>query len=390
MPRVPVRIGCDWRHESRGGFSNLNGNKMIRVVIACGGTGGHLFPGLAVAQVLKDRGHEVLLLVSEKAIDAQALKAHPEFRSEKLPSIGLPSVVSPAFIRFLARTWESVSQCKHIYRRFKPDAVLAMGGFTSTAPLIAGRMGKIPTFVHESNAIPGKANKMAAKFVSQVLLGFKECAPHFPGVATTVTGTPVRKDLGERMSRDEAIRKFNLDPALRTLVVMGGSQGASGINQLMIKASPLLASAGLQIIHLTGERDDRLAAANYLREQIPAYVSPFHHAMQEVYSAADILVSRAGASSLSETAHFGIASILIPYPYAAEDHQARNAEIFVQAGAAKMLLESDASAESLAQMVTQLLGDDATRNEMAAAARSLATDESASSIATTLENAARA
>jgi UDP-N-acetylglucosamine--N-acetylmuramyl-(pentapeptide) pyrophosphoryl-undecaprenol N-acetylglucosamine transferase len=365
------------------------GNQMIRVVIACGGTGGHLFPGLAVAQVLKDRGHDVLLLVSEKAIDAQALKAHPEFRSEKLPSVGLPSVLSPAFISFLARTWESVSQCKHIYRRFKPDAVLAMGGFTSTAPLVAGRLGKIPTFVHESNAIPGKANKMAAKFVSNVLLGFNECAKFFPGVATTVTGTPVRKDLGDRIARDEAIRGFNLDPSLRTLVVMGGSQGASGINQLLIKASPMLASAGLQIIHLTGERDDRLAAANYLREGIPAYVSPFHHAMQEVYSAADIIVSRAGASSLSETAHFGIASILIPYPYAAEDHQARNAEIFVCAGAAEMLLESEASAESLAQMVLRLLGDDDERNRMALAARSLATDDSASVIATALENAAR-
>lgn len=363
---------------------------MIRIVIACGGTGGHLFPGLAVAQVLKDRGHEVLLLVSEKAIDAQALKAHPEFRSEKLPSVGLPSVLSPAFIRFLARTWESVSQCKQIYRRFRPNAVLAMGGFTSTAPLIAARLGKIPTFVHESNAIPGKANKMAAKFVSNVLLGFKECAEFFPGGSTIVTGTPVRKDLGERIPRDEAIRSFNLDPARPTLVVMGGSQGASGINQLLVKAAPLLASTGLQIIHLTGERDDRLAAANYLREEIPAYVSPFHHTMQEVYSAADLIVSRAGASSLSETAHFGLASILIPYPYAAEDHQARNAEIFVRAGAAEMLSESATSAEILAQRVIHLLGDDGARQAMENAARGLASDDAASRIATALEEAARA
>lgn len=360
---------------------------MIRVVIACGGTGGHLFPGLAVAQVLKDRGHEVLLLVSEKAIDAQALKAHPEFRSEKLPSVGLPAIVSPAFISFLARTWESVSQCKHIYKRFQPDAVLAMGGFTSTAPLVAGRLGKIPTFVHESNAIPGKANKLASRFVSKVLLGFEDCAQHFPNTGTTVTGTPVRKDLGERISREDAIRSFDLDPDKPTLVVMGGSQGASGINQLLFKAAPMLKVTGLQIIHLTGERDDRLAAANYLREEIPAYVSPFHHAMRDVYSAADLIVSRAGASSLSETAHFGVASILIPYPYAAEDHQAKNAEIFVRAGAAEMLLESTTSPEVLAQRVTDLLTNSERCRAMATAAHNLSTDDAASRIATTLEDA---
>jgi len=348
-----------------------------------------LFPGLAVAQLLKDRGHEVMLLVSEKAIDAQALKAHPEFRFEKLPSVGLPAILSPAFIRFLARTWESVNQCKQIYRRFRPDVVLAMGGFTSTAPLIAGRLKGIPTFVHESNAIPGKANKLAARFVSNVLLGFKECAEHFPNVTTTVTGTPVRKDLGERIPREEAIRSFNFDPAKPTLVVMGGSQGASGINQLFVKAAPLLAPAGLQIIHLTGERDDQLAAANYLREEIPAYVSPFHHAMQYVYSAADLIVSRAGASSLSETAHFGIASILIPYPYAAEDHQARNAEIFVRAGAAEMLLESGTTADALAQRVIELLSDASARTAMAQAARSLGPDDAASRIVTTLEAAVK-
>lgn len=362
---------------------------MIRVVIACGGTGGHLFPGLAVAQVLKDRGHDVMLLISEKSIDAQALKAHPEFRFEKLPSVGLPAVLSPAFIRFLARSWESVSQCRHIYKRFRPDAVLAMGGFTSTAPLIAGRIGKIPTFVHESNAIPGKANKFAARFVSHVLLGFRECAPHFGGTETIVTGTPVRKDLGERIPRDEAIRLFKLDPEKKTLVVMGGSQGAAGINQLLFKAAPLLKPAGIQIIHLTGERDDRLAAANYLREEISAYVSPFHHAMQQVYSAADLLVSRAGASSLSETAHFGRASILIPYPFAAEDHQARNAEIFVAAGAAEVLTESSTSAEVLARRITALLGDDDARARMAEAARGLAADDAASRIATALEEAAQ-
>jgi len=362
----------------------------MRVVIACGGTGGHLFPGLAVAQALKERGHELLLIVSEKAIDAQALKAHPDFRAEKLPSVGLPSLLSPAMIRFITRTWESIGQCKEIYRKFRPDAVLGMGGFTSTAPLLAARLGKIPSFVHESNSIPGKANKWASRFVSCVLLGFQACAQFFPGRKCLVVGTPVRQDLGERIPRDEALALFQLDPARRTLLVMGGSQGAAGINQLMFKAAPLLRDANLQIIHLTGERDDRLAAANYLREEIPTYVAPFHHRMQEVYSAADLVVSRAGAASLSELSHFSLPSLLVPYPYAAENHQETNADIYVEAGAAEKFLESDTSADALARRIIELLGDDTARNHMAAAAKAMAPDDAAKKVADVIEQTVKA
>ncbi len=362
----------------------------MRIVIACGGTGGHLFPGLAVAQTLKERGHELLLLVSEKAIDAQALKAHPDFRAEKLPSVGLPSLLSPAIIRFVTRTWESMGQCKQIYRKFEPDAVLGMGGFTSTAPLLAGRMCKIPTFIHESNSIPGKANKLAAKFVDRVLIGFKACERFFPAEKCSVVGTPVRKDLGERIPRDEAVRLFNLDPARPTLLVMGGSQGAGGINQLLFKAAPLFKDSNAQLIHLTGDRDDRLAAANYLREEISAYVAPFHHRMQEVYSAADLVVSRAGAASLSELSHFGLPSILVPYPHAAENHQETNADIYVAAGAAEKFLESDASADALARRISALFADHAARTRMAAAAQAMSPDDSAAKVADAIEQTAAA
>ncbi len=357
----------------------------MRVVIACGGTGGHLFPGLAVAETLKARGHELLLLVSEKAIDAQALKAHPDFRAEKLPSVGLPSVLSPAFIRFLTRTWDSMGQCKQIYRKFQPDAVLGMGGFTSTAPLLAGRLAKVPTFIHESNSIPGKANKLAARFVTKVLLGFQACERYFPGKNCAVVGTPVRRDLGDRIPRDEALKSFGLDPARRTLLVMGGSQGAAGINQLLFKAAPLLKDANVQLLHLTGERDDRLAAANYLREEVPNYVAPFHHRMQEIYSAADLVVSRAGAASLSELSHFGLPSILVPYPFAAENHQETNADIYVAAGAAEKFLESNVSADALARRIIELLSDDEARGRMIAAARAIAPADAAAQVADVIE-----
>ncbi|HEY5792514.1 MAG TPA: undecaprenyldiphospho-muramoylpentapeptide beta-N-acetylglucosaminyltransferase [Chthoniobacterales bacterium] len=339
--------------------------KSLRVVIACGGTGGHLFPGLAVAEELHGRGHEILLIVSEKAIDSIALKSHPEFRAERLPSVGMPSVLSPAFIRFLRLSWESISMCRHIYKKFQPDRVLGMGGFTSTPPILAARRQGIPSFIHESNAIAGKANRLSARFATKVLIGFEETARFFANSDCIFTGTPVRRNLGQRIPRDEAITRFKLDPARKTLLVMGGSQGASGINQLMFRAAHSLRDRPVQIIHFTGDRDDQLAAANYLREGVPAYVAAFHHQMEEAYSAADLLITRAGASSLSEISAFGLPSVLVPYPFAADDHQKANALIFARRGAAEIVTESETQAESFAILLQNLLQDDARRRKMA-------------------------
>jgi UDP-N-acetylglucosamine--N-acetylmuramyl-(pentapeptide) pyrophosphoryl-undecaprenol N-acetylglucosamine transferase len=360
----------------------------FRVVIACGGTGGHLFPGLAVAESLKERGHEVLLIVSEKEIDAIALKAHPDFRAEKLPSIGMPSVLSPAFVRFLQRSWESFGYCKSAYRKFRPSVVLGMGGFTSTAPILAGRQQKLPTVIHESNAIPGRANKLTARFATRVLLGFSACAPHFPNKECVVTGTPVRRNLGSSLDRRAALAAFHLEEHRRTLLIMGGSQGASGVNQVLFKCVPLLKDQPLQIIHLTGEHDDRLAAANYQREGIPQYVAPFHHRMEEAYSAADLVISRAGAASLSELSQFGLASILIPYPYATDDHQTFNAKVFVDAGAAEMQHERQVIPETFSALVLNLLTDDRRREQMSAAARTILPRHAADNVANEIERAA--
>ena len=354
-------------------------------VIACGGTGGHLFPGLAVAEVLHARGHEVLLLVSEKEIDAVALRNHPEFRIEKLPSVGMPSLLSPAFIRFLRRSWESFAHCRQLYRRYRPAAVLGMGGFTSATPILAARLLKIPSYIHESNAIAGRANRLTARWANKVLLGFKACADFFPASTCLLTGTPVRRDLGERLPREEALAAFKLSPDRQTLLVMGGSQGAGKVNQLLFRSALLLKDLPLQIIHLTGERDDDLAAANYQREGITAHVASFHHRMNEAYSAADLVISRAGAASLSEISHFGLPSILIPFPFAAEHHQHRNAAIFEQAGASEVLEESDITPESLVRLITNLLGDESRRQRMSEAAAALLPHHAAETIADVME-----
>ena len=356
----------------------------MNAIIACGGTGGHLFPGIAVAEVLRQRGHEVLLFVSEKEIDSLALSTRSQFRFEKLPVVGFPSVYSPRIFGFIKRFTESLSLCRSIYQKFKPQVVLGMGGFTSTAPILAGRMRGISTLVHESNAIPGKANRLAAKMVGAVLLGFKEAAQFFPKVRTEITGTPIRTEL-KRLDKESARQKLGLQSGLTTMLVMGGSQGASGINQAMIKSLPALRGAALQVIHLSGTRDERFVSDSYRREQIPAFVAAFHHHMEEVYSAADLAVARSGAASLAELAFFGLPSILIPFPYAADDHQTRNAEIFARAGAAFILKESELTPELLSQKIREMIDHPEQLRRMSEKCLQLAPCDAADRVATTME-----
>jgi UDP-N-acetylglucosamine--N-acetylmuramyl-(pentapeptide) pyrophosphoryl-undecaprenol N-acetylglucosamine transferase len=361
----------------------------MRFAIACGGTGGHLFPGLAVAEVLRERGHEVLLFVSEKEVDARALQAHPDMERETLPSIGLPSALSPAMIGFVRRLLASLGKCGAVYRSWRPDAVLGMGGFTSIAPLVAARWRGIPAFLHESNAIPGKANRLAARFCREVLLGFGACAKHFPARPTRVTGTPVRRELTAAVpAPGEARLRLGLAPGRTTLLAMGGSQGASGINVLLGQAAPHLADADLQIVHLAGERNAEKVADTYAAAGVPARVLPFCDRMQDIYPAADLAVSRAGASSLGELSTFSLPSVLIPYPHAAEDHQRLNAGIFVEAGASRLLDEKGATGDSLARMLRSLLDSPDTRAGMAAAAGSLAPHDAANRVASVLEEVA--
>lgn len=353
-------------------------------MIACGGTGGHLFPGIAVAETLRARGHDVMLFVSEKEIDRLALAGHSDLKFETLPSVGLPSVYSPAIFGFLRRFSESLSRCRAIYKRFQPQAVLGMGGFTSTAPVMAGKLRGAATFIHESNAIPGKANKFTARMVRAVLLGFKECAPFFPKSHTEITGTPIRSDL-QPVDRQVARKKLGLREDLTTLLVMGGSQGASGINQAVIRSLPSLRDASLQAIHLSGRRDERLVGDSYLRENIPAFVGAFHHRMEEAYSAADLVIARAGAASLAELSMFSLPAILIPFPYAADDHQTRNAEIFARANAAILLKESDLSPEMLSRKIKELLANPEELRQMSESSARLAAKDAAARIAATIE-----
>ncbi len=368
----------------------------MNIAIACGGTGGHLFPGLAVAEVLRGRGHSVLLFISEKEIDTLAVRgpeARGELRFERLPSVGMGRVLSLSSVRFAVGAWRSVAACRRIFAGFQPDAVLGMGGFTSTAPLLAARLARVPTFIHESNAIPGKANRLNARLARVVLLGFAECAERFPrGTRCETTGTPVRVSLRENApDRRAALASFGFDPSKdplvkRTLLVMGGSQGARGVNRAVTAALPAWRELPLRVIHLTGQDGEAEVRAAYDAAGLPAHVAAFSHDMGAAYAAADVAIARSGAASLTELAHFGLPSVLIPYPFAAEDHQTANARLFTRPGAAVMLREDDHTGDSLARILPELLHHPDKMFDMATAARGLAPGDAAARVADAIES----
>jgi len=360
---------------------------MARIGIACGGTGGHLFPGLAVAERLRAAGHSVRLYVSTKEIDRVALEPYPEYERLALPVVGWPGL-GPRVPHFCRRFWQAYRMAVAEIRVFRPEAVLGMGGFTCAPPLLAAALRRIPTLLHESNAIPGKVTRWLAPRTSHVLLGFADCAAHLAAPSVIVTGTPVRGTLA-RVPRAEAAAFWGLDPARLTIAVMGGSQGASGLNRMLMRAAPAWSGmAGrIQIIHLAGPGDAELLEINYRRHGLLSAVRAFCTRMETVYSLADLVIARSGASSLTELACFGLPSVLIPYPHAAEDHQARNAEIFRRHGAALLIRESEDGAEELAREVRSLMENSALRAGFAARAAALHPPDAAARVAQEVERA---
>ncbi len=358
----------------------------MKIAIACGGTGGHLFPGLAVAEELRQRGHETLLLVSPKQIDAIALKGAGEQESHALPGIGWPGFLSPRVFTFGLNLLSSWRECGQVYRDFQPTAVVGMGGFTSAVPLLLGRHLHLPTLIHESNAYPGRVTRFIAPWINKTLLGFDGCAHYLRRAHCVVTGTPVRRGLA-RMDRVVAAEKFGLNPALPIVLIMGGSQGAHGINELVLKTLPLWHQhrEEVQFIHLTGQADANIAEINYRRERLTAVVQAFSTEMESFYSLADVVISRSGAASLTELSHYGLPSVLIPYPAAADDHQTYNARIFEKAGASRMLAESKTTPEALHQIVAEMLANHDLRKGMAEAAQKLAGEDAARRVAEEIE-----
>jgi UDP-N-acetylglucosamine--N-acetylmuramyl-(pentapeptide) pyrophosphoryl-undecaprenol N-acetylglucosamine transferase len=341
----------------------------LRVAIACGGTGGHLFPGLAVAHELAARGCDISLLISPKDVDQQAVKGVArEFDLVTLPAVGL---AGGNYFRFLGAGLRSYRAARREFRESRPAAVLAMGGFTSAPPVIAGRRCGAVTFLHESNTIPGRANRLLAHVVDECFVGFEEACGRLWNPRVTVTGTPVRPGY---VAADAAGARvaLGLNPDHPVLLVMGGSQGASGVNQLVIAALPQLMKRlpDLQLIHLTGTHDCEATRQFYAPLGRRARVFPFFSEMELLLTAATVAISRSGASSLAELAAMRLPAVLIPYPTAVDNHQFHNAAAFASAGAARVLPEAAATPESLTDLVVELAAESPAREcALAALAR---------------------
>jgi UDP-N-acetylglucosamine--N-acetylmuramyl-(pentapeptide) pyrophosphoryl-undecaprenol N-acetylglucosamine transferase len=340
----------------------MNPNASISIAIACGGTGGHLFPGLAVADVFQQWGCDVALLVSKKEVDQEAVKSAAGLKVVTLPAVALQNrnVVS-----FLRGCWRSYSLCGRAFQEIKPRAVLAMGGFTSAPPILAGKRRGTATFLHESNSIPGRANRWLSPWVDEIFVGFPTAARRLYQQSVQVVGTPVRAQF-QPVDAAPCRMALGLNPAQPVLLVMGGSQGASGINRLIESALPLLSSRApeLQFLHLTGPEDAKRMQAAYAGQRCRAVVRPFLTEMELALGAATLAINRAGASSLAEIAAVQLPAILIPYPHATDDHQLYNARAFVESGAAELISQASASPELLTESILRLLSDSSAREAM--------------------------
>lgn len=335
---------------------------LVHVAIACGGTGGHLFPGLAVAHELLDQSCAVTLLVSRKEVDQQGLRQAAGMNIVALPAVGLSGARVLPFMRGFLKSYRL---SRKIFASHPPQAALAMGGFTSAPPLLAARRYGALTFLHESNTIPGRANRWLSWIVNRAFVGFPSAARRLHCRLTTVTGTPVRRQLTSAKTA-ECRKALGLDPSLPAILVMGGSQGATGVNQLVLQALPLVAQSlpGCQWLHLTGPNDVSAVRQRYNALKLTAVVHPFFEAMDLVLGAATVAISRAGASSMAELAALRVPSILVPYPAAADAHQLYNAREWQATGAAYLLEQKGASGSTLASLVIELVSDAAGRRRM--------------------------
>jgi len=324
------------------------------VVIACGGTGGHLFPGLAVGEELRRRGCRVTLMVSPKDVDQQAIASISGMEIVTLPAVALKR---GGYISFISGFCKSYRMARRLFAQTRPDVVLAMGGFVSAPPVMAGRRCGAKTFLHESNSIPGRANRWLARWVDGAFVYFPAAARRLRAKRVELSGMPVRPQFLHALTAAEARTTLGLNPDAPVLLIMGGSQGASKVNDLALGAAPLLRQTApdLQFLHLTGPRDYERVRAGYELIHATALVSAFFDDMATALAAAEIAVSRAGASSLAELAAQRLPAMLIPYPTAADNHQHFNALAFTQSGAALMLQQGTATPDSLAHELLDLL-----------------------------------
>jgi UDP-N-acetylglucosamine--N-acetylmuramyl-(pentapeptide) pyrophosphoryl-undecaprenol N-acetylglucosamine transferase len=354
----------------------------MRVLIAAGGTGGHIYPGIAVAREIlrREPKSEVRFVGTARGLENK-LVPQAGFELSLIDSAGLKNVGAVARLRGLLVLPKSFLAARRLIKAFKPNVVIGAGGYVSGPVVLTAVLLKLPTLVMESNALPGWTNRVLARFVDRAAVSFDAALPFFRGKAV-VTGNPVRREFFEIPDRRR-------EPGQFSILVFGGSQGAHAINEAMIAALPALESLkdALRMTHQTGEADFDKVNSGYVaagwgeRARVRKYIDNMVAAFAEV----DLVVCRAGATTTAELIAAGKASIMIPFPLAADDHQRKNAEALEQAGAGKMILQADLSGDRLAEAIVTLAREPERIAAMEQAARKLARGDAAAAVVEMVE-----
>lgn len=347
----------------------------MRVLIVAGGTGGHLYPGISIAKKLKEQNHQVLMVIRDKDMEKEIVaKYQLEFAT--VSGIGLKKSIS-GLLKFGWQFLKGFKQAKGILSQFKPEAILALGNYLSLPIVLAGQRRHIPVVLHEQNCLPGKATRFLAKKAAKVCISFSESAAYLEKFKSKIvlTGNPLRPEM---ISAPQAAGTG----LLKNILVFGGSQGAHSINVAWLAALDKLEliRPKVTITHLAGIKDLALVESGYRERNFDVTLAAYLHDMQEAYAKATLVISRAGAATIAELAFFGLPSILIPYPFAAEDHQRINADIMVKSGAARLILDQDLTGEILANNIIEMIQNETLLQYMSAAARKLAQPQAAENI----------
>lgn len=361
----------------------------MRVLIAAGGTGGHIYPGIAVAREImrREAKSEVRFVGTARGLESK-LVPKAGFELSIIDSAGLKNVGAVAQLRGLMLIPKSLLAARAVIRNFRPDIVIGAGGYVSGPVVLAASLGNVPTLVMESNALPGWTNRRLARFVDKAAVSFDAALPYF-GRKGVVTGNPVRREFFEIPQRDRSAsskQKF-------WILIFGGSQGARAINEAMIAALPLLEELrnDLRITHQTGEADFEKVRAAYVDAgwTETANVRRYIDDMVATFAESDLVICRAGATTTAELIAAGKAALMIPFPMAADDHQRKNAEALANAGAARMILQQELSGERLAQEIATLVREPQRITAMEQAARQLARGDAAGAVVDLIEELVR-
>ncbi|MDO8436441.1 MAG: undecaprenyldiphospho-muramoylpentapeptide beta-N-acetylglucosaminyltransferase [bacterium] len=380
MRGIPVNPALSMNRESSGEKGG------VKILIAAGGSGGHIFPAVALARRLKqlDGGVQILFVGSEKALDRRIFEKEG-LRYSLLSANKMPYRIGPASLLFLIKLFADLVRSLCILAFDRPNVVLGFGGYVSWPIVFTAYLLRIPRIVHEQNVIPGRSNKVLFNLADKIALSFSETARSLSvrdSKKAVLTGNPIRASLFKG-DRPNGIMRLGLDEKRFTLLVIGGSQGSHFLNETVIDAVSRLDTkmkARLQVIHITGLKDYDWAAKEYERIGIPSRVFSFIDRIEDAYSASNLIVTRSGASAIFEIALFGRPMILIPYPFAGS-HQAENAKVFSERGAAVKMEEKDLSADSLMEEFIGLIGDRPRLEKMADGARRLGVPEASDNLA---------